>query len=145
MDRDIEQAHARLHYEEYEDRLRALKGLWAQLQKMKQAAPAQYIASLDMAIANLRKREVANRSLTEDELNAAWSDLDSHWKAGYTALSDPRNRIPSSVVGWVEKWAPYVHATYIAAHVNWLEHPSSVSLKAFKEAMTALFGAYGRP
>ena len=143
MPETIAQAHERLNYAHYEARLRSVKGLWAQLQKMKTQTPTAYVVALGKHIATLKKREEAEAPLTDDESDKAFAELQELWAAAYEhAWPMTQRRLPADIQDWMQKWAPTEFAAYVAVHTAWRERPSIVTFKAMRDAIPALFRAF---
>lgn len=138
----IPEVHIRLNYAHYEPRLRAVKGLWAQLQKLK-ANPAAYTRALEQHIAVLRRREAAEAPLADADCDQAWSDISALWSRLYDeSRALAQMRLPSDIEAWMEKWDPKTFQGFTQAKQAWIERPSSVTSAAFKKAIAAFFDAY---
>jgi hypothetical protein len=142
MTESIPQAHERLNYSQYEPRLRAVRGVWAQLQQLK-SQPATYIAALERHIATLRKREEAEAPLGEAELAAGVKELHVLWSTAYERIWPlTQSRLPCDVLDWMRKWLPADAAKFESAYLAWQKQPSANTLAGMRRAIPAFFTAY---
>lgn len=137
--------HEELGFERWQDELRKVSGVWANLQNLrKKAKDAQgvkaYRSYLERCIRNLEAHdieygegEVIARS---QEWHALWQQrtADCEWES--------RSRRPEGVEAWCERWMPNVYEAYRTAMQAWLERASKRNFGRLMETTKQMFDSF---
>jgi hypothetical protein len=136
---NIESVEAKLEFPRFEAQLRAVSGVWAQLQTLRRKAASdpkhvkRYREYLERCIQNYQEHEV---EFSDEDAQRRCDE----WRAFYDRRYDEvqarvASRIPDTVEGWCARWIPTVHRDYQAAF------NAFTMTKANRKHFTALMNA----